>query len=200
MNNNKKMNLQQKIAKERQKLSRDKNGKFNKKRDPFLLWGEYPHGWEMIKDLILCFLLLNILIGQIKQIDISQFTGSRTVIIVNEAKAKEKEVSNVLEIEKTPQIAEFGEIGEFSGYTASKDETDDNPTLMASGKKVYIGSIACPNGYEFGDKIKIENMGIYTCEDRMNARYRDKQNFDIYFESYDEAIKFGRKELKFKKI
>lgn len=194
------MNVQQKIAQKRQELSRDNKGKFNKKHDPFLLWGEYPHGWEMIKDLILCFLLLNILIGQIKQIDLNQIMPSRTLVIVNEAKAQEKEVSNVVEQVKTQQSAEFSQIGEFSGYTASIAETDSDPYTMASGRKVYSGAIACPNGYKFGDKIEIENVGIYTCEDRMNARYRDKQNFDIYFDSYDEAIKFGRKQIKFKKL
>lgn len=200
MNTTKNMSVQQKIEAKRQELSRDTKGKFNKKRDPFLLFGEYPHGWSMIKDLILCFLLLNILIGQLKQIDLSQFYNNKTIIIVNEAKADTELVTDATEEVKAPQEAEFGQIGEFSGYTASELETDADPYTMASGRKVYPGAIACPNGYKFGDKIEIEGMGVYTCEDRMNIRYRDKQNFDVYFEDYDEAIKFGRKQLEFKRI
>jgi len=91
------------------------------------------------------------------------------------------------------------EMGEFSGYTASVDETDDTPRIMASTKEVYIGAIACPAKFEFGTKIKVQDK-IYTCEDRMNKRYRYSNHFDIFFETKDEAIKFGRRELNFEVI
>lgn len=90
--------------------------------------------------------------------------------------------------------------GEFSAYTASVAETDASPSIMASGRTVYVGAIACPPMYQFGDKIEVEGFGVYTCEDRMNIRYRNTNNFDIFFASYSEAIQFGRKVLKFRAI
>jgi len=92
------------------------------------------------------------------------------------------------------------ELGEFSAYNALQDQTDGNPTVMASGKKVYEGAIACPAMYDFGDKIEIEGLGIYTCEDRMAERYRYTNHFDLFMWDYSDAISFGRKELAFKKI
>jgi len=92
------------------------------------------------------------------------------------------------------------EIGEISAYNAEENQTDGDPTIMASGKKVYEGAIACPSRFAFGDKIEIEGLGIYICEDRMNARYRHTNNFDIFMWDHNEAINFGRKELSFNKI
>lgn len=86
--------------------------------------------------------------------------------------------------------------GIFSAYSADESQTDSDPLTMASGKKVYQGAIACPSKYEFGTKIVV-NGREYTCEDRMNARYRDKEYFDILMSSYEEAIQFGRKQLEF---
>lgn len=87
--------------------------------------------------------------------------------------------------------------GEFSAYTASEDETDADPMVSASGKKVFVGMIACPNKYPFGTKVRVEGMGEYECLDRMNERYRDRENFDIFFTSKDQAFEFGRKVLNY---
>lgn len=87
---------------------------------------------------------------------------------------------------------------EFSAYTASVDETDRNPNIMASGKRVYIGAIACPRDMTLGTVIELENGNRYTCEDRMNKRYAD--NFDIYMETKGEAFSFGRKSMRYRII
>jgi len=92
------------------------------------------------------------------------------------------------------------EIGIFTAYTPSKDETDSSPLIMASNKKVYKGAIACPIKYNFGDKIHIKNIGEFTCEDRMAERYRKGNYFDILMYDYDEALEFGRKELEYTRI
>ncbi len=66
--------------------------------------------------------------------------------------------------------------------------------LMASGKPVYRGAIACPNFLRLGQKVRIEGK-IYTCEDKMSKRYRYSRNpayFDIFMWSYDQAILWGR--------
>jgi 3D (Asp-Asp-Asp) domain-containing protein len=89
-------------------------------------------------------------------------------------------------------------VAEFSAYTARVEETDADPTTMASGKTVYVGAIACPAQYEFGTEIEIRGMGIYVCEDRMNIRYRHGEYFDIFFQSYNDAIQFGRQTLEYR--
>ena len=87
--------------------------------------------------------------------------------------------------------------GIFTAYNAEPEQTDSNPDIMASGKKVYEGAIA-NNCLPFGTKIEV-NGKVKIVEDRMNSRY-GCDHFDIYMESYDDAIKFGKQELTFKKL
>jgi 3D (Asp-Asp-Asp) domain-containing protein len=84
--------------------------------------------------------------------------------------------------------------GMVTAYTSSVDETDDRPFEMASGKTVYRGAIACPSRLEFGTRVVIQGH-IYTCDDRMNARYREDNNFDIWMTSKAEAYQFGKQIL-----
>lgn len=191
------MNLQQKIAEKRKELSRDKKGKFNKKYDVFLLWGEYPKGWSMIKDMILCFMLLNILIGQLQVVDYGQIFGTRTIIIVNEAKADEKKVQIPQEDIKTQHNSESWQIGEFTAYSMNDGFTPNS--IMANGKVVSEGMAACPIKYNFGTKFEVGGK-IYECADRMASRFRtgDIEYFDLYNNNIENAKKFGRQKLEFK--
>jgi len=77
----------------------------------------------------------------------------------------------------------------ITGYNAEVGQTDATPNIMASGKNVYVGAIACPRKYPFGTKVEIDGI-IYTCEDRLNIKYDNR--FDIYFESYEDAINWGK--------
>jgi len=86
---------------------------------------------------------------------------------------------------------------EITAYSASPDETDDTPDIVASGKKAELGMIACPGKYAFGTKVEIEG-DVYTCEDRMNIRYRHSEHYDILVESKDEAYQWGRRTLEIK--
>lgn len=81
-----------------------------------------------------------------------------------------------------------------TAYSSSEDETDDRPWEMASGRTVYEGAIACPSRFEFGTRIVIDET-IYTCEDRMNKRYRDGNYFDIWMGSKVDALKYGKQTL-----
>lgn|SRR3990167_7422887 len=67
--------------------------------------------------------------------------------------------------------------------------------LMASGKRAYVGAVACPRSWELGTKITI-NGKSYTCEDRYNANLPDR--IDIFqgygMESYKLAKEFGIKQ------
>lgn len=189
------MSVQAKIAQKRAEIQeRSKKGTFKKKHDPFLLWGEYPHGWVMIKDAILCIMLVNALIGQLKQIDISSLMASKTITIINETVARPVEASTSTPEPKAPQTAKSGE---WTAYNSEVGQTDGDPYTMASGKKVYEGAIA-NNCLDFGTKVKV-NGKVKVVEDRMNSRY-DCDHFDIYMASHDEAIKFGRQNIEYEVI
>lgn len=155
-------------------------------------------GWKQLKDFILVLYLLNTLIGLCQQIDLTSLQNDmmvKTVVIENPQKL---DIARPASADSSAD-ATSEKMGVFSAYTANEAETDSNPTKMASGREVYDGAIACPSQYEFGDKIKV-NEKVYTCEDRMASRYRDGEYFDIYMESYDEAIKFGRKTLNYETV
>lgn len=71
---------------------------------------------------------------------------------------------------------------------------------FASGKKVYVGGVAC-NWLPFGSRIRIGNRE-YTIEDRgAKSIFGTKRNpikaVDIYFDSHQEALKHG---VKYKEV
>lgn len=83
-------------------------------------------------------------------------------------------------------------LAEVSAYTNSPDETDADNMITASGKVAEGNIVACPSRFNFGTKVEI-NGKIYVCEDRMNARYRDGDYFDILVETKEEAYNWGRR-------
>lgn len=84
-----------------------------------------------------------------------------------------------------------------SAYTASQDETDSDPRIAANNKEIFDGLIACPSRISFGTEIEIKGK-TYTCGDRMNKRYRDKEYYDIIVENKEIALQFGRQTLEIK--
>lgn len=66
--------------------------------------------------------------------------------------------------------------------------------VMASGKQVYNGAIACPTFMKLGTKIKIQGQE-YICEDRMAKKYRNGNFIDKWYSSCSDALKWGRKKL-----
>lgn len=89
-----------------------------------------------------------------------------------------------------------------SAYTAgieSTGKTTDHPDYgkTASGTYVKEGrTVACPKSMPFGTVVEIEGFGKRVCEDRGGAITNGK--LDIYMESLDEALKFGRRDLEVK--
>ena len=152
-------------------------------------------GWNEVKDIILLLILLNFIINYMHN-----NLGTRQLIIENTSASEvQREVKQLSPVEKQETVTDNGtpviKIGEFSAYTADENQTDSDPLTMASGKKVYEGAIA-NNCLDFGTKVEV-NGKVYTVEDKMNSRY-DCDHFDIYFTDYEEAIKFGRKQLEYK--
>jgi 3D (Asp-Asp-Asp) domain-containing protein len=81
-----------------------------------------------------------------------------------------------------------------TAYSSTPWETDEDPHITASGKPVKDGIVA-NNFLPFGTKIKIPEIfgdKIFVVEDRMK-RGKSKYQFDVWFENYFEALKFGAK-------
>lgn len=170
---------------------REKNGKYKtKERDMFLLWGEYPKGWSMVKDLILCLFLINAFIASAQKVDIVALIQSDSIDIENPVKI---ETVNAAEEVKAEPIADTMK-GTATAYNSEEAQTDSDPFTMASGKRVHDGAIA-NNCLSFGTKVKIEGK-VYVVEDRMNKRY-GCDSFDIWMANYDDAIKYGKRSIEY---
>ena len=81
-----------------------------------------------------------------------------------------------------------------TAYSSSSDQTDDTPTITASGKLVADGIIA-NNMLPFGTKIKIPSLygnKIFTVQDRM-SKHKSDYHFDIWMPDRSLAIDFGKK-------
>jgi 3D (Asp-Asp-Asp) domain-containing protein len=81
-----------------------------------------------------------------------------------------------------------------TAYSSTPWETDEDPHITASGKPVRDGIVA-NNLLPFGTKIKIPEIfgdKIFVVEDRMSFEKSNYQ-FDVWFEDYFEALKFGAK-------
>lgn len=118
------------------------------------------------------------------------------MVWVNPALAK----TVVSETKEEPVIANDikWQFGEFTAYTPSVDETDADPYTNAANKRVKTGDVACPIKYAFSTKIEVKGHGVYECWDRMNQRYVDKENFDIFMWEKSDAFKFGRQQLEYR--
>lgn len=74
--------------------------------------------------------------------------------------------------------------------------------ITASGESVRLGIIA-NNWLEFGSRVKIEGLGIYTVKDRGSEKYfgtkkEKRKAIDVYFNTHKEAEDFGVKYLRVK--
>lgn len=62
---------------------------------------------------------------------------------------------------------------------------------MANGEKPYEGAVAC-NLVPLGTKLYIEGYGYFVVKDRIGHG----SQLDIFMDTYDESIQFGRRTLK----
>ena len=89
-------------------------------------------------------------------------------------------------------------------YTVSESETDDSPTITASGfevsrtnpkkHRVIAVSRDLKKKLRFGDKVQVTGIGklsgIYVVRDLMNSRWRKK--IDILINPKDKQTKFHK--------
>jgi 3D (Asp-Asp-Asp) domain-containing protein len=96
-----------------------------------------------------------------------------------------------------PPPAEVFEVTAYTAYEESTGKTPSHPTfgITASGKRVQAGvTAACPPELDFGTWLEIEGVGKRRCDDT-GGTIKGKR-IDIYMESVNEAIKFGRRNLR----
>lgn len=83
----------------------------------------------------------------------------------------------------------------MTAYNSDPRQTDDTPCITANGFDVCAHGIEdtiAANFLKFGTKVKIPELfgdRVFVVRDRMNKRYPDR--VDVWFKSYDDAIKFG---------
>lgn len=82
----------------------------------------------------------------------------------------------------------------ISHYCSCEKCCGKSDAIMASGKKVYIGAVAC-NWFKFGTKLEIEGK-VYIVEDRgaksiFGTKKHPKLAIDIYCPTHQEALNKG---------
>ena len=90
-----------------------------------------------------------------------------------------------------------------SAYTSRICETDSTPFVTASNTTTRAGVIALSRDllarytpgapFEFGDVVHLSGIGDFIVEDSMAGRW--ERRADIWFESLDDARKFGRRRV-----
>lgn len=123
-----------------------------------------------------------------------------------EEKLKQKQRKEQLEIAKQKEIQTTsrslvedrenldGEYIQFTatGYCPCSSCCGKTTGITASGVKAQAGvTVAMPSKYAFGTQIQIKGMGTYIVQDRGGAIQGNK--IDIFFNTHQEALNFGRK-------
>lgn len=81
---------------------------------------------------------------------------------------------------------------EATAYCPCKQCCGKTNGITASGAKAKAGvTVAMPSKYKFGTKIEIKGMGTYIVQDRGGAINGNR--IDIFFNTHQEALKFGRR-------
>lgn len=71
--------------------------------------------------------------------------------------------------------------------------------ITASGAKAKAGTtVAMSSKYKFGTKVEIKGMGTYIVQDRGGAITENR--IDIFFNTHQEALNFGRRTIYLKII
>jgi len=147
--------------------------------------------------IIIALILLNICVGFLFY-NIGRFVGEAGALLQSSqqtfdqhSKVKETSISVDYEDQGVPAI--------FTAYCLKG--------IMANGKEVHEGSVACPRNIPLGTELIIEypngdRINGFVCTDRMASQYDCsdgdciEERYDIWMDNCQDAIEFGRKELK----
>lgn len=86
-----------------------------------------------------------------------------------------------------------------TAYNADPAQTDSDPEIAASMRRVKPGTIAVSRdlfdrGWVFGRKVRLEGIGIYEINDLMATRHN--RAVDIFIHSNSQALAFGKRRIK----
>ncbi|MDP3426620.1 MAG: hypothetical protein Q8S17_04495 [Humidesulfovibrio sp.] len=86
-----------------------------------------------------------------------------------------------------------------TAYNADPAQTDSDPDIAASMRRVRPGTIAVSRdlfdrGWVFGRKVRLEGIGIYEINDLMAPRH--SRAIDIFIHSNSQALAFGKRRIK----
>lgn len=93
---------------------------------------------------------------------------------------------------QTKEALNLYSVSSVTAYT-DVETCQDSQCIMASGKRAYKGSVACPRAIPLGTKVYIQPFGLLACEDRTALSVDGR--FDVFFgygeEAHSQALKFG---------
>jgi 3D (Asp-Asp-Asp) domain-containing protein len=123
------------------------------------------------------------------ELALAKHTAEARKLMVEEARVLQKAVSDYNQVLKVTVTA----------YNAEEGQTDADPLIAASMRKVREGTVAVSRdlfdqGWVFGKKIRIEGLGIFEINDLMNKRY--KKRVDVFMWDKDQARAFGKRVFK----
>ncbi|OGH93601.1 MAG: hypothetical protein A2538_05245 [Candidatus Magasanikbacteria bacterium RIFOXYD2_FULL_41_14] len=134
---------------------------------------------------------------------LSQVVNPMTVLADSSRKNQDNEVfltqtqADRMFYPNTTKKADLTVRAVITAYTSTIDQTDDDPFIAASGKRVYDGMIAA-NGLPMGTMVKIPALfgdKVFRVDDRMNRRYAFGR-FDIWMDATRaQARQFGVKRV-----
>lgn len=86
-----------------------------------------------------------------------------------------------------------------TAYNPTTDQTDGDPLMAASMRKVRVGTVAVSRdlfdqGWVFGKKVRIEGLGIFEINDLMSSRFTKR--VDVFMWDEKEAQAFGKRRIK----
>jgi 3D (Asp-Asp-Asp) domain-containing protein len=122
----------------------------------------------------------------------------RLVLVEHTAEARKlmvEEVRLLQEALSAPPVR----VVTVTAYNPTTDQTDSDPLVAASMRKVRLGTIAVSRdlfdqGWVFGRKVRIEGIGIFEINDLMNKRFNKR--IDIFMWDESQARQFGKKSIK----
>lgn len=147
--------------------------------------------------LVLAVLIGNILISQSAnaavEINFSSKVSPEELTLVETVEGKLVHAKEITESKPPHRVMR----AVITAYSSTPDQTDEDPFIAASGKRVHDGMIAA-NGFPFGTKVKIPSLygdKIFTVEDRMNSRY-GQGRMDIWMDApRPQVLAFGVKRV-----
>lgn len=114
--------------------------------------------------------------------------------------------SQIEPLETTIELYYLDDKTTFTGYSLSVDETDGNPCVGAGNNnlcelrpilKEEGRKICASRDLPLDTVIYIDGIGECIIKDRMNKKYKGTNRVDILFDSKQEAINFGVKQLSY---